>query len=271
MPKKKRFVTIQILPDDSSEAWTFKLRTRFFEFLFYATAIALFAMGFTAVKIAQIQGKVLLANHLASRNQELTEQQKKMTLLERELGMVSEKEKAIRGILQAFLAGPSNANGDSARRAEPAAIDLGRYLANIRAVERRLENGNQSLVREKRPDIWPVKGIVSQRFSAGGLEARHDGIDILAAENTVVMSAARGVVTESGWDRDLGRTVRVNHDFGMETVYGHLARAFVRPGDQVRKGSALGLVGNTGRSLGPHLHFEIIFRGEAVDPLPYLQ
>lgn len=67
------------------------------------------------------------------------------------------------------------------------------------------------------------------------------------------------------------RYVRVNHDFGVETVYGHLARSLVKPGDQLAKGQPLGLVGNTGRSLGPHLHFEIIFKGKPVDPMPYLQ
>jgi len=269
MAGKKRFVTIQILPDDSSGAWTFRLRTRFFEFLFYAAVAALFTVGFTAVKIAQIQGKVLLSDHLATRNRELLERQKKMVLLERELAAVSEKEKAIRGILQAFLAGPGE-ESDASRRVSPSVGDLGRYLQNVRAVERRLESGNAARVREKRPDIWPVKGIVSQRFSPGPY-GRHDGIDVLAPENTVVVSAARGIVTESGWDKDLGRTVRVNHDFGVETVYGHLSRALVRPGDQLQKGAALGLVGNTGRSLGPHLHFEIIFQGRATDPLSYLQ
>ena len=270
MAKKKRFITIQIIPDDLSEAWTLKLRYRFFEFLFYATIIALFAVGFAAVKVVQIQGKVLLANHLAMRNQELMEQQKKMELLERELASLTEKERAVRDILQAFLAQTPT---DSVRTAAvPAwAADMGHYLESIRAVERRLESHDASLLREKQPSIWPVKGIVSQRFSNGGVEGRHDGIDILAEPNTLVASSAKGVVVASGWDQDLGRYVRVNHDFGVETVYGHLARSFVQAGDQVGKGSAIGLVGNTGRSLGPHLHFEIIFKGKPVDPMPYLQ
>jgi murein DD-endopeptidase MepM/ murein hydrolase activator NlpD len=269
MPQK-RFVTIQILPDDSSEAWTLKLRYRLFEFLFYTIVIALFTMGFAAVKITQIQAKVLLADHLATQNKELMEQQKKVVLLERELASVSEKEKAIRDILQGFLNQPAM---DSVRHGPaPAwAGDLNRYLANIHSVERRLEKDDASLIREKHPDIWPVKGIISQGFSAGEGEGRHDGIDILAAENTLVVSAAKGVVTEAGWDNDLGRYVRVNHDYGIETVYGHLARALVLPGDQVQKGSTLGMVGSTGRSLGPHLHFEIIFNGESVDPMPYLK
>src|SRR5690606_3032433 len=128
-----------------------------------------------------------------------------------------------------------------------------------------------SLSRERKPNIWPVKGIVTQRFSQGGAEPRHDGLDIMAEENAVVVSAARGMVTEQGWDNDLGQYVRINHDVDVETVYGHLSRATVKVGDQVGKGDPLGVVGNTGRSLGPHLHFEIIFKGRAVDPLSYLE
>jgi murein DD-endopeptidase MepM/ murein hydrolase activator NlpD len=271
MSKKKRFITIQILPDDLSEAWTVRLRYRFFEFLFYAAIVALFAIGFAAVKVTQIQAKVLLANHLAARNQELMEQQKKMELLEHELADLTEKEKTVREILQAFLAeGPSD-SVQSTTTTPVWAANLDRYLDDVHAVERRMESHDANLLNEKQPSIWPVKGIVSQRFSSGGPEGRHDGIDILAEENTLVVCAAKGVVVGAGWDQDLGRYIRINHDFGVETVYGHLAQTFVKTGDQVQKGSALGLVGSTGRSLGPHLHFEIIFKGKPVDPMPYLQ
>ena len=193
-----------------------------------------------------------------------------MDLLERELASLKEKEKAVRNILQVFFV---QTPLDSAHNAPaPAwAVDLSRYIEGIHTVDRRLESRDVNLLREKQPSIWPVKGIVSQRFSNGGVEGRHDGIDILAEQNALVVSAAKGVVVASGWDQDLGRYIRVNHDFGVETVYGHLARAFVQTGDQVGKGSALGSVGNTGRSLGPHLHFEIIFKGKPVDPMPYLR
>ncbi len=270
-PRKKSFVTIQILPEGSGEAWTFRLRRPFFEFLFYAFVLALFAAGFAAVKLTQIQGKVLLASHMAERNQELQAQQRKMFQIERELAMMAERERSIRNILQAFLS-------DAPDPARVAAVpswtgrDMTGLFENLRAIDRQLEERDASLARERNPNIWPVKGIISQRFSPGSsTEPRHDGIDILTEENAVVVSAARGMVTEQGWDNDLGLYVRVNHDFGVETLYGHLARVFVKPGDQLGKGSPLGIVGSTGRSLGPHLHFEIIFRGQPVDPLTYLE
>lgn len=270
MSRKKRFITIQILPEGAGEAWTFRLRRPFFEFLFYAFVLALFAAGFAAVKLTQIQGKVLLANHMAVRNQELLARQQRMVQIEGELAAMADKERAIREILQAFLA-PMPETGRVAGEAVGGdALSAGR-LEQLQSINRRLESRDATLSRERRPNIWPVKGIVTQRFSEGGGDARHDGLDIMAEENAVVVSAARGMVTAEGWDNDLGRFVRVDHDFDVETVYGHLSRATVRVGDQVGKGDPIGVVGNSGRSLGPHLHFEIIFRGKAVDPLTYLE
>jgi murein DD-endopeptidase MepM/ murein hydrolase activator NlpD len=272
-PRKKRFITIQILPEGSGEAWTFRLRRPFFEFLFYASVIALFAAGFAAVKLAQIQGKVLLAGHMALRNQELLARQQKMVQLEEELGAVAEKERAIRDILQAFLAPSSDGGRDFSAAVGPTlqGPEGAAWLENLQSIHRRLESGDAALARERKPNIWPVKGIITQRFSTGGAEIRHDGVDIMAEENAVVVSAARGIVVEGGWDNDLGQYVRIDHDFGLQTVYGHLSRALVKAGDQIGKGDPLGVVGNTGRSLGPHLHFEIIFKGRAVDPLSYLE
>ena len=268
-PRKRRFVTIQILPEGAGEAWTFRLSRPFFEFLFYALIVALFAAAFASVKLMQIQGKVFLANHLAVRNQELMAQQQKMVLIEQELAAVNQKEQAIRGILEAFLTKQPVPEAPAATLWS--GEDWNAYFDNLTAINRKLESRDKSLAQERQPNIWPVKGIVSQRSSEGGADERHDGIDILAEENAVVVSAARGMVVAEGWDNDLGRFVRVNHDFDAETVYGHLANSFVKVGDQLGKGDPLGIVGNTGRSLGPHLHFEIILKGKAVDPLSYLE
>ncbi len=272
--KKNRFITIQILPEGSGEAWTFRLRRPFFEFLFYASVIALFAAGFAAVKLTQIQGKVLLANHMAVRNQELLDRQRKMQQLEEEIEAIAQKERAIRQILQAFLAPvPVTKGGGRSEAGALAAegmLDPG-WRENLQHVNRMVESRAALATHERKPNIWPVKGIVTQRFSEGGAEPRHDGLDIMTEENAVVVSAARGLVVEAGWDNDLGNYVRVDHDFDVETVYGHLSRSVVRAGDQIGKGDPLGVVGNSGRSLGPHLHFEIILRGKAVDPLTYLE
>ncbi len=283
---KKRYITIQILPDDSSAVWTFKLRYRFFEFLFYAIIIALFATALAAVKITEINGKVLTANHLASINRELLQKQEKMTLLEKELSQVADQERKIRGILQTFIAeqGADTAkDGNQGGRMSGAELD--KFVADVRALERKRRGMSPYPARDQLPDIWPTAGIISQKFNAGSVpgkstgqadaaasaEARHEGIDIIAENNALVSAAAAGIVVQAGQDRDLGRFVKIDHDRGVQTLYGHLSRSFVQVGDHVDKGNAIGSVGNTGNSFGPHLHYEILIRGKSVDPEQYLK
>jgi murein DD-endopeptidase MepM/ murein hydrolase activator NlpD len=272
---KKRYITIQIIPDDSSQAWTIKLRYRFFEFLFYAIIIALFAVALAAVKVTEINGKVLTANHLAAINQQLMEKQEKMTLLEQELTKVAEQERKIRDIVQTFLTergSDSGSSGPEDRASRFAPAELDKYVSQVRAIEKRSRTSASQAQRDHIPDIWPVPGIISQPYTGGNNgEARHEGMDIIAEQNALVMSSARGIVIEAGWDRDLGKFIRIDHDFGTQTVYGHLSRSFVRAGDHVEKGSSIGTVGNTGNSFGPHLHYEIQVKGKFVDPQYYLK
>jgi murein DD-endopeptidase MepM/ murein hydrolase activator NlpD len=266
---KKRYVTLQIIPDDSTETWTFRLRYIFFEFLFYAGVIALLAMAIASVRVTQINAKLIAANHLADENKNLIERQKKMLLLEEEMGRIAEREKAIRSLLQAFAA------EDTVISQEPNHVsvipDLGKYLAKVRDLEKQIRGSRAGTLRDHVPDIWPVAGIVSRGFTQSQQpDLNHEALDIVAAENALVVTSAKGIVIASGLDKDLGRYVRVDHDFGIETVYGHLSQSLVQAGDHLEKGTALGLVGNTGNSLGPHLHYEIIFKGQAVDPTKYL-
>lgn len=271
---KKRYITIQIIPDDSSEAWTIKLRYRFFEFLFYAIIIALFATALAAVKITEINGKVLTANHLATINKELMEKQEKMTLLEKELAKIADQERKIRGIVQTFITeqGADTTNKDREHGNRFSQGDLEKYVAAVRVLEKKARGNSQVPDRDNIPDIWPVPGIISQGFSAGtSAESRHEGIDIIAENNALVMSAASGIVVQSGWDRDLGKFIKIDHDFRMQTLYAHLSRSFVQVGDRVDKGMSIGTIGNTGNSFGPHLHYEILVNGKNVDPQQYLK
>lgn len=275
---KKRYITIQILPDDSSAVWTIKLRYRFFEFLFYAIIIALFATALAAVKITEINGKVLTANHLASINRELLDKQEKMAQLERELNQVADQERKIRGIVQTFIAeGSADSAKDAERGSRMSGADLDKFVADMRALERKRRGASPFPAGDQIPDIWPTAGIISQKFNAGtagsqaSAEARHEGIDIIAESNALVSATAAGIVVQAGQDRDLGRFVKVDHDHGVQTLYAHLSRAFVQAGDHVEKGTTLGAVGNTGNSFGPHLHYEILIRGKSVDPEQYLK
>ena len=126
------------------------------------------------------------------------------------------------------------------------------------------------------PSIWPVKGPVSSRFGPRispftGKRAFHAGLDISGPRGKTVRAPAKGKVVEAAYDTKIGNFIRINHRYGVETIYGHLSKILVRSGQQVKRGDVLGLIGSTGRySTGPHLHYQIAVNDKVVDPLQYI-
>lgn len=115
----------------------------------------------------------------------------------------------------------------------------------------------------------PVQGRVTSHF--GPRWGRmHNGMDIAAPTGTPFFAAAAGTVTYSGWAGTYGQLVIIDHGNGLETRYAHASRLYVRVGDQVQRGQRIGLVGSTGESTGPHLHFEVRVDGEPQDPARWL-
>jgi murein DD-endopeptidase MepM/ murein hydrolase activator NlpD len=103
----------------------------------------------------------------------------------------------------------------------------------------------------------------------GGLRA-HKGIDMAAPTGTPVYATADGLVSKAEWFGAYGNFIAIGHGGELETRFGHLSRMAVSAGQRVRKGDLIGYVGSTGRSTGPHLHYEVRVAGQAVDPTPYM-
>lgn len=117
---------------------------------------------------------------------------------------------------------------------------------------------------------WPVTGRISSRY--GPRWGRmHYGIDIAVNTGTPVRASARGRVSFAGWNGGYGYLVIIDHGNNVETRYAHLSRILVKVGQYVSRGDVIAHSGNTGNSTGPHLHFEIRYKGQAVNPLNYLQ
>ncbi len=142
-----------------------------------------------------------------------------------------------------------------------------------RVLERFYEQN--SLMLASTPSIWPVRGYLSSTFGNRkdpftGQPDYHSGIDVSTPIGRPVVATADGVVLYSSRRGSYGNTVVVDHKYGMMTLYGHLSRFNVRPGKRVKRGDVIGYVGNTGRSRGPHLHYEVWVSGRAVPPLDYI-
>ena len=130
--------------------------------------------------------------------------------------------------------------------------------------------------RARVPSIWPVEGETTDSFGyrrnpfGGGGSEFHPGQDIAAPRGTPVVAPADGTVVEAGWKNGYGQTVVIDHGNGLTTRYGHLSKIEVAAGQEVRRGEGLGQVGSTGRSTGPHLHYEVRVGDLPVSPHYYL-
>ncbi len=126
------------------------------------------------------------------------------------------------------------------------------------------------------PSIWPVKGSITSRFGPRvspftGKKTLHAGLDIGARKGTSIFAPASGKVVVAAYDGRMGKFIRVDHGYGIETTYGHLSKILVKYGDRVQRGDLIGLVGSTGKfSTGPHLHYQIAVNDKVVNPVDYI-
>lgn len=157
--------------------------------------------------------------------------------------------------------------GELARRATALA-------ANFRAVNDTLVRNLERLANT--PSIMPTSGWLSSHFSQSRFhpvlhENRpHEGIDVSAPMGAPIVAPASGIVRDVGFVAGFGNTFEIDHGNGIVTRYAHCSRIAVRSGQAVRRGQLIAMVGNTGLTIGPHLHYEVHVEGKPVDPLRYV-
>jgi murein DD-endopeptidase MepM/ murein hydrolase activator NlpD len=154
----------------------------------------------------------------------------------------------------------------------------------IAAVEARAASLEQDLKafetvfreRARVPAIWPVEGEATDSYGVrgnpfgGGAAEFHSGQDISAPRGSAVVATADGTVREAGWQNGYGNVVVLDHGNGLTTRYGHLSKIEAAQGAEVSRGELIGRVGSTGRSTGPHLHYEVRMNESPINPRRYL-
>jgi murein DD-endopeptidase MepM/ murein hydrolase activator NlpD len=183
------------------------------------------------------------------------------------------------------------ADGDArtlTRRAAPAAADneqdllkqLDQLDNKVKAQEqesRELKSyfEDQQALLASAPSIWPVRGWVTSDFSVRldpftGERATHEGLDIATGLGTPVHAPADGTVVFAGIEGGYGHVLVLDHGYGLKTRYGHLSRIDVKVGEKVHRGDLIAAVGSTGRSTGPHLHYEVRVNGIPDNPRKFI-
>ena len=134
---------------------------------------------------------------------------------------------------------------------------------------------DQTLLLSSTPSIWPVRGYLSATFGNRldpftGRPDFHPGIDISTPTGTKVVAPADGIVLSTGFQGGYGNAIIIDHGYGVVSRYGHLEGFNVQAGQKIRRGDVVGFVGSTGRSTGPHLHYEVWVREQAQNPIHFI-
>lgn len=169
---------------------------------------------------------------------------------------------------QAAMGGPFEAIMGGGDDIDPRFERLGLSLARMAVLERALD-GIPQVVPASVENI--TSGFGYRRDPFNGHAAMHAGLDFKGAMGSPIFAAADGRVTFAGWKSGYGQTIEITHGNGMLTRYAHLSRIGVKIGQPVEAGATIGGLGNTGRSTGPHLHFEVRINDRAVNPRPFLE
>jgi murein DD-endopeptidase MepM/ murein hydrolase activator NlpD len=246
-----RKLTVMIVPDGAQESQTFHISYRMLRVFAAMGAMAALALTVMAGSWWYLAARAARAAELQREVDVMSADRVRVAALVQRLETIEEQYLRIRDLfgraqtdaLSAVWLPPASSTRRGARPARP-------------------QDG------PTRPTVWPLteRGFVTRGLH-DGTGGEHPGLDIAVATDSYIRAAGGGTVVDVGEDSVYGRFVVIEHIDGYSTLYGHHSMNLVTLGQQVRERQVIALSGSTGRSTGPHLHFEVLLNGEPVDPL----
>ncbi len=303
---KNKHYTVMVVPSATSKVKKVKISNKLINLLLGFVAVLLVVAAYLAYDYIKVKGQVSELERLRveTRNQRLKINSFAQQLIdvEKEMGRLRKFDSMLRVVFDLDKAQGKNiaknmggigGAGDVELAEYPEILEgkineltgqIDRDLNKIRGETMVQESSLSELVsflQEKRslllatPSIWPVKGLVTSGFGrrqdpfTGRIE-KHRALDIATNEGSSIVTPADGLVTWVGRQIGFGKMLFVDHGYGFTTRYGHCSRITVKAGDRVKRGQVIAYVGNTGKSTGPHVHYEITKNGMKVNPAEYL-
>ena len=255
MKKHDSHYTFMFCPEGKGKPFT--LRVHRYVLVLTAVSAALIVLCLSALlyKTGEIALRLQLVNNLRKENALLKEYNRDLRLSEQKIANIDSMVAYLHR-----LAGVTDASVPPVRVAQEDRV--GTDVA-------RADDARTDVFASSIPNIMPVNGWITKMFSEGPPDAHH-GIDIAAPDGTPIRVTAAGVVEDVRNDKYFGLTVEVRHENGFVTRYSHCSQVLVSVYDRVSRGQTIALVGNTGRSTAPHLHYAIMWYGRYVDPMNYI-
>jgi murein DD-endopeptidase MepM/ murein hydrolase activator NlpD len=298
----KDYFNILIFGQKTSKTRNFRIHKKSFKIGLYLLAFGLLSTVFFFCDYIQVRKKGF---ELSQLRQETEDQRSKIHFfsakiedLEKQLSRLKDFDKKIRIIANlekgqettsfVGMGGPSPSDVRDKLKAEKDETGLVHQMRtdverlkseamsreeSLSELEKLLETKKEMLIHT--PSIWPVHGWVTSAFGFRtnpftGLTQMHEGLDISNREGTPVVAPADGIVSATGKDFSYGNVVVISHGFGIISRFNHLSKILVGAGQKVKRGDRIAEVGTTGRSTGPHLHYEVRVNGIPVNPARYI-
>lgn len=297
---KKRFLTILMMPQDPSRVKQVKFPIYLLKGIVAVFGIFVLGLSFMVYDYIDLRSQVGELSRLKKENTEQKIQIQAFTSkvgnLEDQMTKFRQFDKKLRIIAnieprnnsdQAFGVGGPSPDDDITMLSNKRNLlvkqmhsDLDQLNAEATLQEKSFTELQEYLLKESSrlaamPSIWPARGWVASTFGYRtspftGLKQKHEGIDIANSIGTPVIAPANGVVVRIKRDRGLGKNITINHGRGVTTKYGHISKILVKVGRRVKRGEEIATMGNTGRSTGPHLHYEVVVNGVRMNPFKYI-
>ena len=295
----KRFFTVLILPDATAQARKFHITRPVLTAFASLVAVGIMAFAFFLYQYVSLNLRMLEVRQLRQEVGDRVVLAAKITQLEGDLSRLrdfDQKLRVVAGLDQGAQDRPDFAQGGAGTLSRTALMDTVQHEAgrladlvtrDIEVLGREITSRERSfrelktLLEEKRsvlastPTIWPVKGLITAGYGyrqSPFTSARemHEGLDIAAPFGSAILATADGIVSFAGPLADFGNVVFVNHGHGFTTFYAHASKIKVKEGQSVNRGDVVASVGTTGRTTGPHVHYEVQVNGLAVNPMKYI-
>jgi murein DD-endopeptidase MepM/ murein hydrolase activator NlpD len=260
----KTYYTIQIIPEGSTQIKTYRISRFVMKLFAWLFSLIIIFSAIIMWKLVEINAMLTTSRYLKTANERLITRHTEYEAAFEELDSIYAMERQIHNILETYLENDSNKI--------ISILDRNRFK-HVPSQKTRLdmdriwdENQESTSNLDRKPNILPVVGMISKKFDE---EKEHFGIDFAATLHEPVFATASGKVVSASEQSELGKLIEIDHGNGLITRYGHLSSYYVRKGSAVRKGETIGAVGVSGKTTGPHLHYEIILNGKHVNPENY--
>jgi murein DD-endopeptidase MepM/ murein hydrolase activator NlpD len=298
----REYLNILVFGQKTTKTHHLRIQKKTFKIVFYLLSFAFFSTIFFFCDYIQLRKKAFELGQLhqetesqrsqiqffSARIEDLEKQLSKLKDFDKKIRIISNLEKGVEVPSVVGVGGPTpsdirdklQSGRDEKGLVQQMRSDIERLQSEAMSREESLSE-LEKLLQSKRemlshtPSIWPTTGWVTSGFGFRTnpfteLTQMHEGIDISNRVGTPIAAPADGIVSDIGTDLVHGKMLVVSHGFGMTTSYSHLSKVTVRVGEKVKRGSKLGEVGSTGRTTGPHLHYEVKLNGIPVNPMRYI-